>query len=154
MTPAVLAFVQVLKLSGKCLDVGAFDVNGNIRDLFPDYTGLDMRPGPNVDVVAPGNALPFPDDAFDVVTCLETLEHDRDPFGTVREMRRVLKPGGALVLTVPSISFHRHEYPADYWRMTAQGVAVLLEGMDPTMIREDADHTYSVGFKPAPGGSN
>ena len=148
MLPAVKAFVKGLRLNGKCLDVGAFNVNGCIRDCFADYTGLDMRPGPNVDIVAMANAIPFPDDTFDVVTCLETLEHDPDPFGSIREMRRVLKPGGALVLTVPGIGFPRHDYPSDYWRMTEDGLRILLDGMERIEARADGKHSFAVGFLP------
>jgi SAM-dependent methyltransferase len=148
MTPEVKEFVRSLGLAGKCLDVGAFNVNGCVRDLFTDYIGLDMREGPNVDVVAQANALPFPDAFFDVVTCLEMLEHDRDPFGSVREMRRVMRPGGALVLTVPNIGFPRHDYPSDYWRMTGDGLRVLLEGMERVDVRETHTHSFGIGFLP------
>jgi len=44
---------------GKTLDVGSFDVNGSLKDLFDDYTGIDMREGPNVDIVANSHKLPF-----------------------------------------------------------------------------------------------
>jgi SAM-dependent methyltransferase len=43
--------------------------------------------------------LPYPDAAFDVVTCLEALEFMRDGRGATREMLRVLKPGGLLMLS-------------------------------------------------------
>jgi len=122
MTNEVMNFVRSLNLKGKCLDVGSYNVNGCVRELFADYTGLDARPGPNVDVVAWANNIPFPDSTFDVVTCLEMLEHDPDPFSSVREMKRVLKPDGKLVLTVPGIGFPRHDYPNDYWRMTKDGL--------------------------------
>jgi 2-polyprenyl-3-methyl-5-hydroxy-6-metoxy-1,4-benzoquinol methylase len=46
--------------------------------------------------------LPFPDATFDVVTMLAVLEHLSKPLEIVREIERVLKPGGCLVLTVPS----------------------------------------------------
>ncbi len=44
-------------------------------------------------------ALPFPDDTFDAVTCLEALEFMMDPPAVLRELARVLRPGGLLVLT-------------------------------------------------------
>lgn len=54
--------------------------------------------------VARGNAerMPFADASFDLVTCSETLEQVEDPIRAVREMARVLKPGGQLLLSVPS----------------------------------------------------
>jgi len=46
--------------------------------------------------------LPFEDSSFDCVTCIEGLEHLENPFQAVRELARVLRPGGALVLSVPN----------------------------------------------------
>lgn len=43
---------------------------------------------------------PFDDDSFDCVLCISTIEHDDDPLSCVREMWRVLKPGGVLILTI------------------------------------------------------
>jgi len=48
--------------------------------------------------------LPFPDAEFDVVTLLAVLEHLSRPDAMVREISRVLKPGGQVVLTVPSLA--------------------------------------------------
>ncbi len=47
----------------------------------------------------PANTLPFPAGTFDVVTCLEALEFMMDPRGVLRELVRVLRPGGLLVIT-------------------------------------------------------
>ena len=47
-------------------------------------------------------ALPFADAAFDTVVCCETIEHVSDPRRAVRELARVLAPGGRLFLTTPS----------------------------------------------------
>jgi SAM-dependent methyltransferase len=49
--------------------------------------------------------LPFEDDRFDLVLMLDVLEHISDDGAALRELRRVAKPGGALVLTVPA-----HQY--------------------------------------------
>lgn len=47
----------------------------------------------------PAETLPFPADTFDVVTCLEALEFMMDPPAVLRELVRVLRPGGLLVIT-------------------------------------------------------
>jgi SAM-dependent methyltransferase len=46
--------------------------------------------------------LPFPDGSFDGVVCGEVLEHIPDDAAAIRELRRVLRPGGVLVATVPA----------------------------------------------------
>lgn len=46
--------------------------------------------------------LPFPDGAFDLVVCTETLEHVRDVQLLLSEVRRVLEPGGRLAVTTPA----------------------------------------------------
>lgn len=46
--------------------------------------------------------LPFPDDSFDLVTMLDVLEHISDDAGALREVVRVLRPGGTLLATVPA----------------------------------------------------
>ena len=52
----------------------------------------------------PDAPLPFPDGAFDLVVCAETLEHVRDVQLLLSELRRVLRPGGALAITTPAYS--------------------------------------------------
>lgn len=47
--------------------------------------------------------LPFVDNSFNIVTCTEVIEHLEHYRETIREMHRVLRPGGTLVLTTPNI---------------------------------------------------
>src|SRR5690606_34241385 len=56
------------------------------------------------DEVDLGNALPYPDQNFDVVICQEGLEHISDQAFALRELGRVLKLGGRLVITTPNYS--------------------------------------------------
>jgi SAM-dependent methyltransferase len=49
--------------------------------------------------------LPFDDGSFDLVTALDVVEHLDDDVGALREMRRVLRPGGRILVTVPAFRF-------------------------------------------------
>lgn len=146
MTPEVFNWVKSLGLQGRCLDIGSFDVNGSVRPLFKDYVGLDMRQGPGVDVQASAHCIPRSLGLFDVVTCLEMLEHDDDPDQTVINAREMLRTGGRFVVSVPGIGFPRHDYPSDYWRFTEDGLQVLLrrQPWSSIEISADRDHVYGV----------
>lgn len=129
MNTQVYNFVKKLNLKDKILDVGSLDVNGSVKDLFNDYTGVDMRQGKNVDVQAKANSLPFKDDLFDNVLCLEMLEHDDCFWESIPEMVRVLKPGGMFAITTRGINFPKHGYPHDYWRFTLDSMRLLLKDL-------------------------
>lgn len=92
------------------LDIGALDVNGNNRYLFTDsnYVGVDVAPGPNVDVVSAGHKLMLPDDHFDIVISTECLEHDPHWRATLSNSLRMLKPGGLLVITCATTGRPEH----------------------------------------------
>jgi len=53
----------------------------------------------------PAETLPFASEFFDVVTCMGSLEHFLDKPAALIEMRRVLRPGGCIVLLVPNAGF-------------------------------------------------
>ena len=120
-------------ISGKVLEVGAFDVNGTIRDQFtdkirfPEYVGVDMREGPGVDFVMDANNLEFPDSSFDALLCCDMIEHDARFWESAREFHRVLRPGGFAIVTAASLTMPPHEYPYDYWRFTTDGIRALGE---------------------------
>jgi SAM-dependent methyltransferase len=46
--------------------------------------------------------MPFPEDSFDLAVCLDVIEHLEDDRGALRELRRVVAPGGTLLVTVPA----------------------------------------------------
>jgi len=119
------------------LEIGSYNVNGMV-ERQGDYTGIDMRSGPNVDLVMNGHDLQFKDASFDCVICAETLEHDDMPWQTAKEIHRVLKDEGVLIVTVPGIGFPRHDFPSDYWRFTAAGVKALFKDFVTIECVEDS----------------
>jgi len=101
---------------GRLLDLGAGDgfltaqLAARAGATFPVAADvgfpapLATRPVPVHPVRAQvGRPLPFPDASFAVVTTLETIEHLLDPDAFLDEIRRVLAPGGCLVLSTPRL---------------------------------------------------
>ncbi len=78
---------------------------------------------PRVSLIwTPAESLPFPDDCFDVVTCLEALEFMENSQKVLAEIVRVLRPGGVLLVTN---RIHTRLMPGK--TMTAERIAGLLE---------------------------
>jgi SAM-dependent methyltransferase len=95
-------FVEDYHLQDKrVLDVGAG--RGYLQDMVGDYTGLDIAPTARryfhkPFVLASATAMPFKDSEFDAIWTVWVLEHIPNPESALREMRRVVKPGGVILL--------------------------------------------------------
>ena len=77
-------------------------------DLSPFAIREAQRRFPHLEfLTASATALPFADGAFHVVSCFDTLEHIPDPLTAARELRRVLRPGGTLLLRMPYDGLYR-----------------------------------------------
>ena len=83
------------------LEIGSLDINGGVRGLFADcvYTGIDVAPGPGVDIVCQGQDYDAPDSTYDSVICCEVMEHNPHWRETFTNMFRLCKPGGLVVMT-------------------------------------------------------
>lgn len=76
------------------------------------------------DLCADNSAL-IPADRFDAVVCTEVLEHTLNPFEAADEIRRLLKPGGVALITVP-FNFRIHGPLPDCWRISEHGLRSLF----------------------------
>ena len=72
-----------------------------------------------------GDTLPIESDSCDFALCTETLEHVLEPVPFLKELRRCMKPGARVLITVP-FAARWHYVPFDYWRFTPSGLAHLL----------------------------
>lgn len=90
-----------------------------------EYVGVDMVATPYADVVSAIERLPLPDASFDVVLCIQVLEHVDDPAQALRELHRVTKPGGRLLLSTHGTQVY-HPSPNDNWRWTKDGLERLF----------------------------
>jgi SAM-dependent methyltransferase len=97
---------------------------GGAGRVVEGYVNLDLLAVPGVDVAADAERLPFPAAVFQRVECDAVLEHVRCPEQVVREIARVLAPGGYVHLVTP-FCHPFHEYPKDYRRYTLDGLKLL-----------------------------
>ena len=115
--------VQIFKRTGKLLDVGCgtglflneakrngWDVYGTeVSSYAVDYAKKSFDIEVFEGELKDNN---FPDNFFDVITFWHVLEHTADPLGNLIEARRILKPGGIVVVAVPNV--HNIIYKAAY----------------------------------------
>ncbi len=99
------------------------------------YIGVDGHAGSAADVLS-GERIPFRDGVFDCVLSFQVLEHVPDPKTLLDECRRVLKPDGTLLISVPFV-YEYHACPTDYWRFTHEGLSKLLEEFSDIHITND-----------------
>ena len=102
-------------LTGSVLDLGCGDryMEGAISSAGLSYTGLDIH-----DVDLDKDKLPFEENTFDLVICLAVIEHLENPFHTLSEMLRVLKPGGTIYITTPNFQMDFRNFYNDYTHVT------------------------------------
>ena len=95
-------------------------------DMDPEAVGYCHERGLTDVMESSAGSLPFADGTFDLATALDVIEHIDDDLGALREINRVLKPGGHLMMTVPAYKFlwgrqddinlHKRRYTASLLR--------------------------------------
>jgi 2-polyprenyl-3-methyl-5-hydroxy-6-metoxy-1,4-benzoquinol methylase len=83
------------------LDVGSLNINGSTSILFEggQYTGIELGEGPGVDIVCEAQKYDAPDNHFDTIVSCECFEHNPFWVETFRNMYRMCKPNGLIIMT-------------------------------------------------------
>ena len=97
------------KYTGVDVEISGFDKNKKIADVFWD-----------------NKTLPFNDETFDVIICTESLNQVDDINNTIKEIKRVLKKGGKIFVTMVFI-FGEHDTPHDFTRYTSFGIKNIFK---------------------------
>ena len=119
----------------KILDIGG--EKDFYKEYFPNSHKItfNIDPERKPDIVGDAHDLSqFQAGQFDLVLMIAVMEHLKDTEKVVREIKRVLKPGGKFIFTTVFL-FPIHDAPGDYWRFTYFGLKELLErnGFNPTI---------------------
>ena len=120
---------------GTVLDVGgASGVRYRRLVRCQRYWTVDVQAHNRPSVVADAHRLPFADGSVDFVLCLQVLEHCRRPGDVLREIHRVLAPGGRLVLSTVLV-YELHGSPHDFYRFTEAALRDLARDFAEVHVR-------------------
>lgn len=136
MRESIKQFVKIvaesLPVSEPIFEFGSLQVPdqvgfADLRPIFPnkEYVGCDIREGPGVDRILDLHNIRFPSKSCGTVLILDTLEHVEFCRKAIKEVYRILKPNGLLVIS-SVMKWPIHDYPSDYWRFTPEGFKSLL----------------------------
>jgi SAM-dependent methyltransferase len=128
------AILKLIDPHWEALDLGAgagLLPQMNFRGLVRKVSGVDLDPrvlsNPALDEasVGDGEAIPFPDEAFDLIFADNVLEHLPDPAAVFREIWRTLRPGGVFLFKTPN----RRHYVPTLARLTPHAVHQFVNGL-------------------------
>jgi SAM-dependent methyltransferase len=126
--------IDLLQPNAVIFDIGSKGTRGSYEFGTPPADAkivcVDISEGVGVDLVADAHDLHMvPDNSVDLVYSVSVLEHVRYPQRVVKEMHRIIKPGGLVFISVPFI-FPFHADPDDFYRFSYRGIDILCEDFE------------------------
>ncbi len=120
------------------------------KELFAkcDYKTMDYDKSTSPDIVGDIHNIPLQNDSVDSIICNCVLEHVENPILAVKEMYRVLRPGGKVFVHVPSIyPYHARKghYP-DYWRFFDDTIDVLFKDFSVVEMQKRGGYFKALMF--------
>jgi len=134
-------------LNGRLLDFGCG--NKPYMELIDvqEYIGLEIendnssQTDKNIEAYYDGKTIPFADNYFDSILSSEVFEHIFNLEQILMELKRVLKPGGHILITVPFV-WEEHSIPYDFARYTSFGIKDLLERSGFSVVTAEKTTNY------------
>lgn len=135
-------------ISGKSiLEIGSFDFNGSPRYYVEKhnpkkYLGIDIVSGKGVDEICDVQSIVerYGKESYDIVICMEVIEHILDWKNAIEKMKTVLTKNGKLIITTRSPGFPIHGWPDDYWRFTKENFREIFSDMENVIIEDDPEN--------------
>lgn len=126
-----------------------FEVYGLDYSEMAVKRATDILPGGNF-TTGDVNNLPYPSDFFDQVFCIQTLEHLKNPEKVVKEMDRVCKPDGIILISIPNGELDNYEGHVNFWSESA-----FRKFLSPRELIDfkiyNQDKVFMVSMKPLKG---
>lgn len=126
------------------IEIGSMNIGGSLRPIVESlkpgsYIGVDIQMGPGVDRVCKAEDLikEFGRDKFDLLICTELLEHVEDWRSVMHNLKQVIKPGGAILISTRSRGFMYHGYPFDCWRYEISDMEYIFSDFDIKVLKRD-----------------
>ncbi len=136
------------EIKGDILDFGCGSKPyESLFTMAETYLGLDIEhsghdhKNSKVDVFYNGQILPFENNQFDAVISFEVFEHLFNIDEILTEIKRVLKPNGKLLISIP-FAWDEHEVPYDFARYTSYGISSILKKNGFEVIELEKTTTY------------
>ncbi len=137
MNQVLADFAATVPADATALEIGCghYDHRPYFPQLRLQRIDIDAKHQPSV--VGDAHGMPLAADSVDVALALSVLEHVHDPYQCVREIHRIVRPGGRVLVWVPFF-FGVHAFPGDVSRFTEEGLRILFERAGFEIARSDS----------------